>query len=699
MSTAPRPAVPLSLAFRLILRELRSGEVLVLLLALVVAAAAMSAVAFFTDRVRQAVSQGAGEALASDLRLESSEPLALGFGERARAGGLDTAEVIHFNSVVLAGESSALADVRGVGEGYPLRGEIRIADALAAAPRPADGIPRPGTVWAEPALLARLGLDVGEELDVGRLRLRVEQTLEFRPDEGWRLFELAPSVLLNLSDIMASGLLQPGSIAEYDLLFAGSRDDIARFRQAIEPELTAVHELSDVRNGRPEVTSALDRAERFLVLAAMVSVLLGGIAVAMAARRFVAQRLDSVALMKCVGASATDILRLIVCQLLVIVAVATVIGIVVGFLAQVGLTALLADLIEAELPSPGLSGIYLAPATALVVAAGFAFPPLLALRQVSPMRVLRQALEPAGPGLATIYAAAAFALGALLYGLFADLELLLYVMGGAGAVLGLLYLAGRLLVWTLQGMRSRVGIAWRYGLANVARRGRESSIQVMAFGLGLMALLLLGILRTGLMQEWQDLLPEAAANQFLINIQPGETPAISELLGSRGLDPPEFTPLLRARISTINDEPLERYRAPDRWARRELEEEINLTWQDALGEDNRVIAGDWWSAAGNPEPQMSIEESLAERTGLGLGDRVAFLVGGETLEVTITSIRSVRWESFRPNFFMVLNPGVAEQYAHTFISSLHVGQAERPVLLELARQFPGVSVIDIEATL
>ena len=699
MTAASRPAVPLRLALRLILRDLRSGEVVVLLLALAVAVAAMSAVIFFTDRVRQAVSQGAGEALAADLKIESSEPLPPAFGARARDAGLATAEIIHFNSVVLAGDSSALADVRGVSAAYPLRGELRIADALAAAPRPVEGVPTAGNVWAEPALLARLGLDVGEEIDIGRLRLRVEQTLEFRPDEGWRMFELAPTVLLNLGDIGASGLLQPGSIAEYELLVAGSREQVSRFRDGVQPELTAAHELSDVRSGRPEITSALDRAERFLVLAAMVSVLLGGVAVAMAARRYVARRLDNVALMKCVGASATDILRLIFGQLLVLVAIATTAGLVMGFLAQFGLTWLLDDVIEVDLPLPGPGGIYLAPATAFVVASGFALPPLLGLRRVSPMRVLRQDLAPAGPRLATIYAAAALALGGLLYALFADFELLFYVMLGAALVLAALYLTGRLLVWLLQGMRSRVGVAWRYGLANVARRGRESSIQVMAFGLGLMVLLLLGILRTGLMQEWQDLLPEAAANQFLINIQPGEPAAIAALLADRGIDAPGFTPLLRARISDINGQPLARYRAPDRWAQRELEEEINLTWLADLGDDNTVIAGRWWEGEGDGPPQMSIEESLAQRSGLGLGDRVTFSVGGESLDVTITSIRSVRWETFRPNFFMVLNPGFAEQFAHTYISSLYVDPAERQVLLDLAREFPAVSVIDIGALL
>ena len=458
------------------------------------------------------------------------------------------------------------------------------------------------------------------------------------------------------------------------------------------------YELRDARNGRPEVRSALDRAEQFLVLAAMVSVLLGGVAVAIAARRFVARRLDGVALMKCIGARYRDILRLNLVQLLLLIVVAGAVGSIGGYLAQFGLTWLLADFIEAELPAPGLAGVYLGPITALVVAVGFALPPLLGLGRVPPMRVLRQDLEPPAARFLTIYGVAAISLGGLLYGMFRDPELVFYVLGGVGVTLGVLYFAGSLLVYLLQKIRGRVGIAWRYGIANVARRGRESSIQVAAFGLGLMVLLLLGILRTELMTEWQELLPEETANQFLINIQPGEPDAIADMLEANGLGRPPFTPLLRARIDEINDRALEDYRAPSRWARNELDEEINLTWLRELGDDNEVIAGEFWSPD-DPSPQLSIEHSLADRTGLGIGDSIQFLVGGEPLGVTITSIRSVQWDTFRPNFFMVLNPGLAEQYAHTFISSFHVEPEHRSVMLDLAREFPAVSVIDIGAVI
>ena len=698
MSSHTQDRIPWSLAIRLLVRDWKSGEIVVLVGALIVAVTAISAVVFFTDRVRQAVSQQAGEALAADLRLESDEPLAPSIREAARDAGLNVVDVIHFNSVVLAEEASALVDVRGVSEGYPLRGELRVAAGLDAQPRSTDRIPGQGRVWAEPTLLVRLGLDVGDEIEVGQSRLLVENTLEFRPDEGWRLMEVAPTILLNLQDIPGTGLLQPGSIAEYELLFAGSPDAVVDLRAELEPGLTAGQELEDARNGRPEVRRALDRAEQFLVLAAMVSVLLGGVAVAIAARRFVARRLDAVALMKCIGASNRDILRLNLVQLLLLVLVAGTLGSLVGYLAQFGLTWMLGDFVEAELPAPGMTGVYLGPVTALVVAVGFALPPLLGLGRVPPMRVLRQDLEPPPARFLTIYAAAALALGGLLYGLFEDAELVLYVMGGVAVTLGVLYLAGSLLVALLQRFRGQVGIAWRYGIANVARRGRESSIQVTAFGLGLMVLLLLGILRTELMTEWQDLLPEESANQFLINIQPGEPEAIAEMLAANGIDRPPFTPLLRARIDEINAQPLEEYRAANRWARNQLEGEINLTWLGELSDDNQIVAGEFWSPE-DARPQLSIEESLAENTGLKLGDSITFTVGGEPLSVLVTSIRSVQWDSFRPNFFMVLNPGVAEQYPHTYVSSLYVGPEGRSVMLDLARQFRTVSVIDIGVVL
>jgi putative ABC transport system permease protein len=689
---------PWRLAGRLLARDWRSGEVLVLVAALVVAVAAMSAVTFFTDRVRAAVSQQAGEALAADLRVESINPLPAALGEAAARHGIATADVVNFRSVVIAGETTSLADVRGVSAGYPLRGVVQVADRLAGAPRDATGIPPRGEVWAEPSLMARLNAVVGDELEVGRLRLRITQTLEFRPDEGWRLMEIAPTVLLNYDDVLASGLLAPGSIAEYAGLYAGETRALQDFRAQITPLLRPQDEVEDFRDGRPEVGAAVANAERFLVLAALVSVLLGGVAVAMAARRFVARRLDAVALMKCLGARHGEVLRLNMLQLLILVIAAGVIGCAIGFVAQFGLTALLADFIEAQLPPPSLQGAVLGPLTALTVAVGCALPPLLQLGGVPPARVLRHDIDPPPLRYTTIYGVAAAAVTALLYVLFGDFELIAYLLAGAVGTFFVLYFAGRLLVLALQRLRGGVGVAWRYGIANVARRGRESSVQVVAFGIGLMVLLLLTSVRTELMTEWQATLPASAPNHFLINIQPAERDALGAMLVGAGVAAPPFTPLVRARISHVNGTPVADYPALTDRGRNELEDETNLTWSAELPPDNEIVAGEWWGET-TDVPEISLEEELRAAIGLKLGDEITYAIGGDSLTVRLTSTRLVHWDSFRPNFFMVLSPGAIEQFAHTYITSLFVGAEQRHVTVDLVRQFPSVSVLDIGAVL
>jgi putative ABC transport system permease protein len=689
---------PWRLAGRFLARDWRSGEVLVLFAALVVAVAAMSAVTFFTDRVRGAMSQQAGEALAADLRVESINPLPDEMRAAAERRGLATAAIVSFRSVVAAGETTSLANVRGVTDGYPLRGVVQVADRLAGVPENAVGIPARGEVWAEPSLMARLGSAVGDELEIGQLRLKIARTLEFRPDEGWRLMQLAPTVLLNYDDVLASGLLAPGSIAQYVGLFAGDTAAVEAFRGELESLLRPQDDVEDFRDGRPEVGAAVANAERFLVLAALVSVLLGGVAVAMAARRFVARRLDAVALMKCLGARHREVLRLNVLQLSILVAAAGVVGCLIGLVAQFGLTALLSDFIEAQLPPPSMQGAVLGPLTALAVAIGCALPPLLQLGAVPPARVLRNDIGPPPLRYATIYGIAAAAVTALLYVLFGDFELIAYLLGGALATFFVLYLAGRLLVLALQRVRGGVGVAWRYGIANVARRGRESSVQVVAFGIGLMVLLLLTSVRTELMSEWQATLPENAPNHFLINIQPSERDAVAAALVAAGIPEPQMTPLVRARITHINGVPVEDYPAATERGREELEDETNLTWSADLPPANELQSGQWWSED-TDVAQISLEEELRAAIGVRLGDEITYAIGGESLTAQLTSTRSVQWESFRPNFFMVLSPGAIEGFAHTYITSLFLPPEQRRATVDLVRQFPSVSVFDIGAVL
>ena len=686
------------LALRLLMRDWRAGELSVLLAALLTAVTALTAVAFLTDRVAQTVALRAAESLAADLRVSSARPVTPSYIEEAHAAGLATAETASMPSVVFAGERNTLAGILAAGPGYPLRGELRTSGRLLGEPEPAEGIPAPGEAWASPRLLARLGVDTGTPIEVGAARLTITRVLEHRPDEGFRFADLAPTLLINGADLAATGLVQPGSRVSYRMLFAGDRNAIEAFKAELEPRLTDGERISDILDTNPQIRSAMERSGRFLNLASLVSVLLAAVAVAMAARRYSHRHRDRIALMKCMGASRRDIMASSLAQLLALALLGGLAGSVFGFCAQYGLAFLMRDLINAELPAPGWRPAVLGVVTAVSILAGFALPDLLQMGKTPPLRVLRNDLGP--PPLrytVSMFAAVAALVGLLLW-MVQDLKLVLIILGGTAATFVALAATGWLLVRSLQRLRGAAGISWRYGLANLARRGRESIVQVVAFGLGLMVLLLLTSVRNDLMDTWRKSLPDDAPNQFLINIQPDEVEDMAAFLRSQGVTPPRFVPLVRARLTAINGEDITQIRFEDpegdEWARRDA----NLSWAAELQADNRIAAGTFWSGAPD-DPQVSVEQEFGAELGLALGDELSFDVAGEPVTARVTSFRTVEWDTFKPNFFMVFSPGVLEPYPATFIASLHLAESQRRVVLDLMRAFPSVTAIDLDAAL
>jgi putative ABC transport system permease protein len=478
----------------------------------------LTAVGFFTSRVSQAVGLQAAEVLAADLRLQSSEPIVGTYAAEARRRGVRTADAMALVSVVFFGERSQLTSLRPVGEGYPLRGQVRIADQPFAAARSTDEIPATGEVWADSRLLAMLDAPVGASLNIGAATFRITRVLDYRPDQGATFVDLAPSLLMNIADMPATQLVQPGSRVTYLALFAATPRRVAEFKTYLEEHRKPGERLLDIAEASPQIRDSMDRAGRFLSLSGLVSVLLAAIAVAMAARRYAQRHLDNVALMKCMGASQRFILSISVTELVLLALTGAAIGTALGYVAQAGLAWLLKDLIRGELPAPGLESAYLGLVTATAVLTGFALPPLLQLRDVPPLRVLRRNMAPPPLAYSITYG---FAIGAILLMLawvVRDGDLVLGVAAGMTGTLIALLGAGWLLVKSLARFRGGVGVAWRYGLANIARRGRESVVQIVAFGLGLMVLRLLAVVRTDLLEEWRASLPDNVPNHFLINI-------------------------------------------------------------------------------------------------------------------------------------------------------------------------------------
>lgn len=686
------------MALRALRRDWRAGELRVLAVALLIAVASVAAVGFFTDRVQRAMERKASELLGADLVIAAPAPIQPLLAEEARRRGIQTAETLSFRSVALAGEMTQLTEVKAAGPGYPLRGALQISDAPFAPPRLAAAIPASGQVWLDERLLQTLNLQVGASIDLGARAFRVEQVLAYEPDRAGDLFSIAPRLLMNLADIPSTGLVQPGSRVEYRLLLAGEPAPLDAFKTWATPRLATGEKLQGVREARAELRLALERAQRFLNLAALVSVILAGVGVAIAVRRFATRHWDSVAILRCVGATEALIVRLFVLELLLLATLAGVAGLAVGYLAQYGLSGALGQLVSsAELPPTSGWPVLPALATGFVTLLGFGLPPLLRLREVPPLRVLRRDLGPVQPRLLALYGPAVAATAALLSWQAGEWRLAFYVGAGVAGTVLVLALAAGGLVKALGLLRGRVGVAWRFGLANIARRGSGSAVQVVALGLGLMALLMLTLVRTDLLGSWRASLPADAPNHFLINIQPGEVDGVRAFLGERGLSGAELFPMVRGRLTAINDRAV----GPDDYdnprAKRLVEREFNLSWTDRLQDDNRILSGRWWNPGDRGRGVASVEVGLAKDLGIALHDTLRFQVAGQPLDAEVTSLRSVEWDSFRANFFVVFPSGVLDDYPATWMTSFHLPVGQKALLADLVRQYPSVTVLDVEA--
>jgi putative ABC transport system permease protein len=685
----------LRLALRLLGRELRAGEVRLLAAAIVIAVAGVTTVGFFIDRVQQALNRGANELLGGDLVLVSDRPVSAAFVTQARSGGLAAVEAIRFPTMVTIGERNVLSELKAVEPGYPLRGTVRIADALGQSDRPATAVPQPGTLWVDERLATRIGVAVGDVVTVGYARFRVAAILTQEPDVNVSFLNLGPRAILHRADLDATRLIQPGSRITYRLLVAGEPDAVSRFRNWAGGRLVAGQRLEGIRDARPEVRSALSRAERFIGLASLTTVALAAVAIALATRRYVQRHLDGCAVMRCMGANQTTILFLHLAQFTILALFASIVGALLGYLAQEALSGWLSSLVRTPLPPAGWTPWVEGLALGLLQLLGFAAPPLLALANVPTLRVLRREIGvPGGAGIAGY----AFGLGTIA-GLIAwkagDLRLAAYATAGFFATV----LVSALVVWLLlrlgAGMSRGTGGAWRFGLASLRRHRLGTIVQVVALGLGIMALLTLTMVRGDLLQSWRTSLPADAPNRFIVNIQPDQVQGIRDFFAERRLAAPALYPMVRGRLTGINGAAVSSGSYADERARRLIDREFNLSWADTLRADNLVVAGRWYGAQAQGRPVMSMEEGIAQTLGIRLGDRLTWDIAGATISVEVTSLRKVDWDSFRANFFVLVPSGVIDGYPASYMTSFHLPERQLDTLAALAGAFPNVLVIDI----
>ena len=686
----------MSQAWRMLLRDWRAGEVRVLAMALVIAVASVTSVGFFADRVSQALVRDAHQLLGADLVLLSDHPWNTEVTREIAARGLEAAAAANFMSMAFSGEKSQLAGVKAVTENYPLRGRLRTAPSPGAPDAPAEHGPRKGTVWLEERLVSALGAPVGSRIRLGRAELEVAAVLTLEPERSANFFNIAPRLMMNSEDVAATGLIQTGSRVWYFIYAAGSAPAIRSFESSIKQRLERGQRIDNLETGRPEVRASIDRAQRFLGLTALLAAVLAGVAIALGTRRFVERHLDGCAVMRCLGATQRRLVGLYGAEFALLGIGACAIGVLLGYAAQEAIGAALAGLLRAELPPPTVMPAVQGFLVGLVLLLGFALPPLVQLKNVPAVRVMRRETGTASASSVVSYVAGAAALGGLLIWQAGDLKMGFYVVGGfAAAVLVFFAVAwGVLKLLTRPAVVRRFGQRFRYGLTNLRRHARGNAVQVASLALGLTAVLLLSFTRNDLVDAWRRSAPADAPNRFLVGVQPEQLKEVENFFAQRNIAVPDLYPMVRGRLTAVNGRPVSEADFTEERAKRLVEREFNLSYLEKLPSHNSLTAGRWLDPG---KQELSVEEGIAQRLGWKLGDELTWSVGGDSFTARITSLRKLRWDSMKVNFFVIAPAKVLQAFPASFVSAFRVDPGREQVMNELAARFPNLTVVDVGA--
>ncbi len=700
------PGIPFwRLGATLLWRDLRAGELRLLVLAVLLAVAALTAVGFFADRLKGGLARDARQLLGGDAVVASDNALPPVFAERARALGLQVAGTLGFPTMARASEArggaTQLVALKAVAPGYPLRGKLMIAASADVPGTPASGIPAPGEAWVDPALLDVLQLQLGDALLLGDASLRITRLLLTEPDRGAGFMSFAPRVMIHEADLDATRLVQPASRLNYRLAVAGPDAAVKRFTDWAQAQIKASDlrgvRLESFEAGRPEMRQTLDRAEKFLNLVALLSALLSAVAVALAARAFAARHLDDCAMLRVLGQPQGRIARAYAFEFGVVGTVASLLGVALGWCVHFVFVVLLSGLVEASLPPAGLWPAFFGVGMGLTLLFAFGLPPVLQLAKVPALRVIRRDLGQLQPASAGVLVLGVSGFVVLLLAASSDLKLGGIAVGGFALAVGLF--AG--LSWlAVKALRRCVNEAtaprWLVlATRQVSARPAYAVVQVSALAVGLLALVLLVLLRTDLIDSWRRATPPDAPNRFVINVMPDQEQAFRKLLEEAGVRRYDWYPMIRGRLLAINGRTVNPDDFQEERARRLVDREFNLSHAAAQPPHNQVTAGRW-----QPEEAgaVSVEEGLAQTLGLKLGDTMLFDIGGIRSEARITSLRKVDWGSMRANFFVMYPVSQMTDVPSTYMGAFRAPE-RKGFDNALVRAFPNVTNVDMSATL
>jgi putative ABC transport system permease protein len=578
-----------------------------------------------------------------------------------------------------------------------LRGVLEVSDTAFGQTLKTHDVPAPGEVWVDARLLPVMDLALGESLYVGEKALTITRFLVNEPDRGGG-FGVGLRVMMNIADIEATQIIQPGSRVSFRYLFGGNKAALDGFKQSIEDDLPATHRWRDLSEAQPSMARSLDRSEQFLLLAGVLGVGLAGVAIALAARRYSERHYDYVAMMKALGTSSARVLMLYGGNLLWLALLAVLLGCSIGFALQSAVFYLLQGSVDISTDaSYSMKPFFLGVGTALICLFAFALPPLLRLQRVSPMRVLRKDLDASGVSETAGLLAGVGGIALLMFWYSGNLTLTLALLLGAVLIFVVAAVLATLLLRGSASLGMQAGGRWRLALASLRRRGRANTVQAVLFSLSIMLLLIIVLVRTALLEEWRLQLPPDTPNHFLINIADDERESVERLLQERGLKPTPATPMLVGRLLAVNDE-LIAERVKRLSLHRSFDRDWRMSWSETLPEANTILEGQWW-APGSDVAEVSLEQEMAEHLQVGLGDTLRFAIGSEQFDVTISSIRELDWQSMKPNFFSVFSPAALRDLPATYLSSFYLPAEEKPFLNTFLRQHPTITVIELDAVM
>lgn len=699
----------LSLAWRLFRHETKRGELTIILLAIILSVASVLSLSLFSERLKSALTEKSAEFIAADRVLDSNKPVDLAWIEKAQQMGLNTAHQTYARSMVFANEQMDLVDLRAADKGYPLKGVVKVAEQPFSPGTAINQLPNSGEAWLESQLFQTLAINLGDNIEVGDKIFKVSKVLTEVPDAGFSVFGGDPKVLISKQDLAATNVEGPGSRINYSYFFTGESDVLDDYYEWLEPQLDReLHDWDSIEDDESGIGRAVGRAGKYFLLASLLAIVLAAVSIAVAAQRYSMRHYDPVAIMKTLGAPKKMVQQIYLLQILFITILGLLIGVVLGFLIQQLVVAAIADKVDVSIDVWHWKPLIIAIFTGSVCAVLFSLYPLMKLFSVSPLRVLRRDLGANLSSRLIQFVASGGAIFLLMWAYSQNIEVsaILFV---SGIILVISLLAMTFgLIWVGRKLGQGKMGAWQLAWARIHRRAMDNSVQLISFAVTIMLLLIVLVMRNDMVQQWQNQLPQGTPNYFLVNISQAQQPNLQQHFADNQVVIEKFYPVVRGRFVAVNDEKVRTAVSkedPDEQSRGRdgLGREANLTWSNTLQKGTEVVKGKWLgdnddSDTAQQRPyEVSIEEGIAERMDLSLGDKLTFNIGSEIVDLKVTSIRNVNWQSMQPNFFFVIEPRALKSFIPTYISSFNLPTERKADITELMRPFANVTLIDVDA--